>query len=368
MLKNNVGYIKLHGNFAGNTDEELRKAHGRAEVQGPEGAGLRPARQPGRPARSGDQGRRRVRRHGHHRHHRRLRQQAARGEARARRARSRTCRWRCSSTTARPRRRRSSPARSRTSIARSIIGHAHLRQGLGAGALRQRRRLGAQADHRAVPDAGRRLDPVGRHHARRRARQGRSSTRTRASGCSASYKGMQRGRPRRAPAVEVRARAATSRSRPSSTWRSSRRRRAPRRRCATIAPDATTTTGRRIDPDEEEDENPTDPDALVEDYEIDFARDLVSQAKGWKRREVLASSKPLLRQEARRGAGAHRRGAEEAGRRLDAGRAAAPAPTLVGTVVDRQAAERGGGGRHHQVHGQDHQQGSGHGRPGARDA
>jgi carboxyl-terminal processing protease len=35
-------------------------------------------------------------------------------------------------------------------------------------------------------------------------------------------------------------------------------------------------------------------DAFVEDYEIQFARDLVSQAKGWKRREVLASSKALF--------------------------------------------------------------------------
>lgn len=32
-------------------------------------------------------------------------------------------------------------------------------------------------------------------------------------------------------------------------------------------------------------------DQFVEDYEIQFARDLVSQAKGWKRRDVLASSK-----------------------------------------------------------------------------
>jgi carboxyl-terminal processing protease len=32
-------------------------------------------------------------------------------------------------------------------------------------------------------------------------------------------------------------------------------------------------------------------DTFVEDYEIQFARDMVAQAKGWKRREVLASSK-----------------------------------------------------------------------------
>ncbi|MGZ3405689.1 MAG: MXAN_5808 family serine peptidase, partial [Polyangia bacterium] len=52
--------------------------------------------------------------------------------------------------------------------------------------------------------------------------------------------------------------------------------------------------GPAIDQDSEEDENPTDPDALVEDYEVDFARDLVSQAKGWKRREVLSSSKAFF--------------------------------------------------------------------------
>jgi carboxyl-terminal processing protease len=52
--------------------------------------------------------------------------------------------------------------------------------------------------------------------------------------------------------------------------------------------------GPAIDQDDEEDENPTDPDALVEDYEVDFARDLVAQAKGWKRREVLSSSKSFF--------------------------------------------------------------------------
>jgi carboxyl-terminal processing protease len=35
-------------------------------------------------------------------------------------------------------------------------------------------------------------------------------------------------------------------------------------------------------------------DQFVEDYEIQFARDLVSSAKGWKRRDVLASSKPYF--------------------------------------------------------------------------
>ena len=57
---------------------------------------------------------------------------------------------RCWSTRARPRRRRSSPARSRTSIS-ADRRHPHLRQGLGAAALPQRgRRHDAQAHRRAV--------------------------------------------------------------------------------------------------------------------------------------------------------------------------------------------------------------------------
>jgi carboxyl-terminal processing protease len=86
-----------------------------------------------------------------------------------------------------------------------------------------------------------------------------------------------------------------------------------------------------IDQDSEEDENPTDPDALVEDYEVDFARDLVSQAKGWKRREVLSSSKPFF----------DKKLGEEQTRIVEALKklgidwtpvGGGPAPTLVGTV------------------------------------
>ncbi|MGZ3441215.1 MAG: COG1361 S-layer family protein, partial [Polyangia bacterium] len=81
----------------------------------------------------------------------------------------------------------------------------------------------------------------------------------------------------------------------------------------------------------EEDENPTDPDALVEDYEVDFARDLVSQAKGWKRREVLSSSKAFF----------DKKLADEQARIVEALKklgidwtpvGGAAAPTLVGTV------------------------------------
>ena len=46
--------------------------------------------------------------------------------------------------------------------------------------------------------------------------------------------------------------------------------------------------------EDREDETPPDPDAIVEDYEVDFARDLLSAAKGWKRREVLTSAQALL--------------------------------------------------------------------------
>jgi carboxyl-terminal processing protease len=48
------------------------------------------------------------------------------------------------------------------------------------------------------------------------------------------------------------------------------------------------------DQGDEDEETPADPDAIVEDYEVDFARDLLVSAKGWKRREVLASSKPFF--------------------------------------------------------------------------
>ena len=47
------------------------------------------------------------------------------------------------------------------------------------------------------------------------------------------------------------------------------------------------------DDDEADDELPPD-EKFVEDYEIQFARDLVAQAHGWKRREVLASAKPFF--------------------------------------------------------------------------
>jgi carboxyl-terminal processing protease len=87
-----------------------------------------------------------------------------------------------------------------------------------------------------------------------------------------------------------------------------------------------------IDQDSEEDENPTDPDALVEDYEVDFARDLVAQAKGWKRREVISSSKAFF----------DKKLAEEQARIVEALKklgidwtpvgAGGPAPTLAGTI------------------------------------
>jgi carboxyl-terminal processing protease len=47
------------------------------------------------------------------------------------------------------------------------------------------------------------------------------------------------------------------------------------------------------DDDSADDDLPPD-EKFVEDYEIQFARDLVAQAHGWKRREVLASAKPFF--------------------------------------------------------------------------
>jgi carboxyl-terminal processing protease len=47
------------------------------------------------------------------------------------------------------------------------------------------------------------------------------------------------------------------------------------------------------DDEEADDELPPD-EKFVEDYEIQFARDMVAQAHGWKRREVLAGSKPFF--------------------------------------------------------------------------
>jgi carboxyl-terminal processing protease len=87
------------------------------------------------------------------------------------------------------------------------------------------------------------------------------------------------------------------------------------------------------DADDKDDVTFRDPDALVEDYEVDFARDLLSSAKGWKRREVLASSQPFFAKKA----------AEEEHRIVDALAkqgidwtsvgASAAAPSLVGTIT-----------------------------------
>jgi carboxyl-terminal processing protease len=61
--------------------------------------------------------------------------------------------------------------------------------------------------------------------------------------------------------------------------------------------------GKVITPKDDDEADPEDTpeddelaaeDTFVEDYEIQFARDLVAQAKGWRRREVLASSRPYF--------------------------------------------------------------------------
>ncbi len=246
---------------------------------------LRSALQPGRAPRPGDQGDGRVRRLGHDRHHGRLRQQAARGEARharepAAHAHGRARERRLGLGLGDRRRRAQEPR------PRGHRRHEDLRQGLGAGALRQRRgRLGAQAHDRAVPHAGRRLDPVGRHHARRRARAASPSTRTRACGCS-RLQGHEGVRPRAAPHLQERDRRGQAVRRRSSTWSIE----PPKKPKKDLLRDddqdrgrgATTTRSRRRFDVE---------DKFVEDFEIQFARDLVAQAKGWHRREVLSSSK-----------------------------------------------------------------------------
>ena len=58
--------------------------------------------------------------------------------------------------------------------------------------------------------------------------------------------------------------------------------------------DDTKTADATDDDDKLDDELEADDDKFVEDFEIQFARDLVAQAKGWHRREVLASSKPFF--------------------------------------------------------------------------
>ena len=58
--------------------------------------------------------------------------------------------------------------------------------------------------------------------------------------------------------------------------------------------DDTKTADAADDEDKLDDDLEADDDKFVEDFEIQFARDLVAQAKGWHRREVLASSKPFF--------------------------------------------------------------------------
>ena len=294
MLKGNVGLIKLHGNFAGNTDDELRKALEELKSKGDEGAGrstcaairaassTRRSRSPtssSTPAPSSPRSAtptssaRRSAPAGH---------AAARADGRARQRRL--------GLGLGDRGRRAQEPRPR-----GDHRQPHLRQGLGAGALRQRRRLGAQADHRAVPDAGRRVDPVGGHHARRRCSTRSLVDKDKGVWLFRDYKGMQRGRPRGAPEVEVHAQAG---DKPFETIKylalEPRRRSRPRRRARRSATRTRTTTTPSDRSGRAKTRHPTDPDALVEDYEVDFARDLVTQAKGWKRREVLASSKPFF--------------------------------------------------------------------------
>ncbi len=98
------------------------------------------------------------------------------------------------------------------------------------------------------------------------------------------------------------------------------------------------------DPDAEPEEELAAEDTFVEDYEIQFARDLVSQAKGWKRREVLASSKAYF----------DKRAADEQARLSDALKkmgidwstvGSGPTPALTGTIsADKAGGEVAAGG------------------------
>jgi carboxyl-terminal processing protease len=68
----------------------------------------------------------------------------------------------------------------------------------------------------------------------------------------------------------------------------------PKKQAKSLLRDDEKTDDGEADPDAEPDDDIAAEDTFVEDYEIQFARDLVSQAKGWKRREVLASSKSFF--------------------------------------------------------------------------
>ncbi|MEO6953360.1 MAG: MXAN_5808 family serine peptidase [Polyangia bacterium] len=69
---------------------------------------------------------------------------------------------------------------------------------------------------------------------------------------------------------------------------------APKKLKKDLLRDDTKTADAADEDDKLDDDLEADDDKFVEDFEIQFARDLVSQAKGWHRREVLASSKPFF--------------------------------------------------------------------------
>jgi carboxyl-terminal processing protease len=104
--------------------------------------------------------------------------------------------------------------------------------------------------------------------------------------------------------------------------------------------------GAPAEPDEddlEEDANADDPDSFVEDYEIQFARDLLGNSRGWRRHEILASGREFFT----------RKQAEEMGRITEALRKMGvdwtpvgpqqQKPTLVAEVTtDRSGPTRAG--------------------------
>ena len=172
-----------------------------------------------------------------------------------------------------------------------------LRQGLGAGAVRhpvadlvrrqvRGRQAGAEADHGAVPDAGRHLDPGGGRDPRHRDRRPAGSEGRRAvlDPPAAVVAQAARVRLRMAPRAPQRAtrREAAGDGLVPLRAEGDENKRAPRDDDEETA----------VDPDE-----PAEPEEdadLKTDFLMDFARDFLAQAKTIRRRELVSGSKAFL--------------------------------------------------------------------------
>ncbi|MCK7506447.1 MAG: hypothetical protein MZV70_21925 [Desulfobacterales bacterium] len=162
-------HLQLHGHDHPGLRKGARKARDRADPH--EGAGARPAQQRRRAAQPGDQRLRRVpgqrarscRSKGRDKKNTKVfnahplgrqAQLPARGADQRRHGQRLARSW---------------PARCRTTSGRVVIGHHVLRQGLGADGGEPARRLGPQADHRALLHPERPLHPGQGHRARHHA-------------------------------------------------------------------------------------------------------------------------------------------------------------------------------------------------------